>query len=126
MSKAFVTLASRRGDSADWFRMRFGIVAAKMLKGVSYVSIGKTQDHIILNKNPKPDERVFPVRTEIKGGYPFISVSSLVKSEGFLDESWFSGKRYAVKRNKDGTKIYICLKEVVNSIDGEGQKNQRT
>ena len=92
MSKAFVTLASRRGDSADWFRMRFGIVAAKMLKGVSYVSIGKTQDHIILNKNPKPDERVFPVRTEIKGGYPFISVSSLVKARVFWMSHGSAGK----------------------------------
>ena len=109
--KAYATFLVINSSKTDEYRIRLNKVAARLLNTVSQVEIRKTDKYLVL----------YPV----SGGYgfhlsydnvgcPSISMSRLVKYEGFLTKDLFDGSRYAVRRGKNGDKrVFICLQEKV-------------
>lgn len=117
MSKAFVTFLSTNGSRGEWFRIRFNTLAAKPLNGITNVEIGKNSNHIVIIPVSQKTNKSIGVGRDGQG-VPYLSLNRLVKNHGFLSPDLFDGTRYAVKRNKDGTKMYICLDETVEDERG--------
>ena len=117
MKKAFVTFLSANSDKKAWYRLRFNSTAAKLFKDYRYAEIGKNNDFIVITPiDYQTDHSIGVGRDGHK--VPYLSMNRLVNAHGFLDASLFDGTRYAVKRNKEGTKLYIDLNEVVEVEDG--------
>lgn len=119
MGRDYASLLNADANN-ELYRIRFTVmVSEKLLKGINYVHLQKTDSYIIvtpLTAEWKTDGNPFSVPVyRNKDRSVCISLTKLVKHEGFVRKSLF-GKRYKVKRDKKG-KIYICLKEVVESDD---------
>lgn len=114
MNKAFVSFLNRRGNNKAWYRMRFNMHSAKLLKDVEFVTIGKADGYIVLAPQKLPTPGCLRVGTD-SYGYPYITMNKVINSQGFLNASLFDGTRYVVKKGKNGNKIYICLKEVADA-----------
>ena len=117
MRRDYASLLIVDTKSNESYRIRFtAFVTEKMLNGIKYVYLHKTDNHIIVT--PLSDEwkaeqnpYAIPIHRIDRGKAAAISLNNLVKNERWLPKGFF-GKRYKVKRDKKG-KIYICLKEEV-------------
>ena len=115
MAKAFATFLqiNNAARGVPEYRIRFNKTAARLFDGVSRVQLAKTENYLVM----------IPAKDGVDGGFnvtrdkslvPNISMTRLVKHDGFLHRDLFDGTRYAVKRGKSGdNRVYICLKEKV-------------
>ena len=115
MAKAFATFLqiNNAARGVPEYRIRFNKTAARLFDGVSRVQLAKTENYLVM----------IPAKDGMAGGFnvtrdksfvPSITMTRLVKHEGFLHRDLFNGTRYAVKRGRTGdNKIYISLKEAV-------------
>lgn len=117
MAKPYATL-NYYGRNAIEYYIRLNGEAAKLLKGLPYVKVGKTTDgkYIVI----EPCER-HEGMTSRKVSYrgrrdtdkaAYIFVSAWV-SMGFFPTAWFSGEWRKVKKDKHG-RIYVCLEELID------------
>ena len=127
MRIAFASFLSVKSNHGDWYRIRFNSIAARLLEGYDRAEMYRTQDYIVVEPTKEITKRSIGVGRD-NHGIPYISMNRLVRSEGFLHERMFDGTRYVVKRNKNATRIYICLKEVVEAdgkqVTGANQSSQ--
>ena len=115
MAKAFATFLqiNNTARGVPEYKIRFNKTAARLFEGVSRVQLAKTENYLVM----------IPAKDGVDGGFnvtrdkslvPNISMTRLVKHDGFLHRDLFNGTRYAVKRGRTGdNKIYISLKEAV-------------
>lgn len=97
------------------YKVRFNGLAAKAFGEYEYVSLQKTENHIIVtpltNWQADGDKRAYHIVRDRNGGV-LLGVTGLVNREQFISPDLF-GKRYRVKRGRGDNKIYICLREEV-------------
>lgn len=113
MAKAFATFLriENAARGVPEYRIRFNNTAAKLLAGAVQVRISKTANYIIVT--PTTNGCGMHLSYD-KDGCPSITMSRLVKHEGFLHKDLFDGSRFAVKRGKSvENRAYICLQEKV-------------
>ena len=104
-------------NSRHTYRIRFNRISSRLFCGCKYVYVRKSKNHIIFT--PVHDELdaegrkgFLPVHYDTVGG-AIISANNAVNQQGFIPSRLFgTGKRYKVKKDKDG-RIYICINEVV-------------
>ena len=118
--KAYATFLHINGSSGEEYRIRFNKVSGRLLDGTTRVEMGKTENYLVMIPISKNSPFGFNVsRDQI--GVPSVSMTKLVKHNGFLPRDMFDASRFAVRRGKTGdNKIYICLKERIED-DGKGQ-----
>lgn len=101
-------------DVTESYRVRLNLLASKLLTGCEYVYLKKTPTHLIITPLAaawKADKKEHATHFSWDGSAAVISLTNLVRQEGIISKDLF-GKRYKVKRTKDG-EIYVCLTEVV-------------
>lgn len=112
--KAYATFLYVNGERSEEYRIRFNKVAARSFKDVSQVKIFKTDKYVIL----VPSDDGFGLKVCKYENGTGISLTRLVKQDGFMAKEWFDGTHYAVKRGKpSGGRVYICLEKVVDIND---------
>lgn len=115
--KAFVRFTMSDTNASEIYRMRFSkVVSEKMLGGIEFVHLHKTDNYIIVTPITEAwkadgDNSAIPLVRKSDGSV-LITLNRLVKREAFLHKGLF-GHRYKVKRDRYG-RIYVCLNEVVD------------
>jgi len=116
MAKPYATLSSY-GHNAIEYYVRLNSEAAKLLKGLPYVKVGKTKDNKYIVLEPVPSYNGMTSRKvsyrgrKEDGKAAYIFVSAWVGMSFFPGE-WFSGNWHKVKKDKHG-RIYVCLEELI-------------
>ena len=116
MAKPYATL-NFYGRNAIEYYIRLNGEAAKLLKGLPYVKVGKTKDgkYIVIEPIHRYDGMTsrkvsYRGRKETdKSGYIFVSAWV---NMSFFPTEWFNGDWHKVKKDKHG-RIYVCLDELI-------------
>ena len=111
--KPYASLCSYARSCGEYY-IRLNNVAARLLGDKQWVRVGKTTDnkYIVITPVDNGEEMNMcrkVVTREKDRSAAHIFVSAWV-TNGFFDASWFGGKRYKIKKDRNG-RIYICLNE---------------
>lgn len=110
---AYATLDHYNSPKLNAYRIRLNVSAGRVLNGVTFVQVLKTDGYIVL---VPADGNLDVKRSRVTDsrGRKVVSMNMYVR-DGFVPAAWFgTGERFKVKRTRDG-KLCICLKEVVQN-----------
>ena len=116
MGKPFATLSYYGRNNIEYY-VRLNGEAARLLKGLPYVKVGKTRDNKYIVIEPSVHyEGQTSRKVSYRGRKPtdkaaYIFVSAWVNMSFFPTE-WFSGTWHKVKKDRHG-RIYVCLEETI-------------
>lgn len=116
MAKPYATL-SFYGQKAVEYYVRLNGEAAKLLKGLPYVKVGKTKDNKYIVIEPSlQHEGATSRKVSYRGRKAtdkaaYVFVTQWV-SMSFFPTEWFSGEWRKVKKDRHG-RIYVCLDELI-------------
>lgn len=118
MGKPFATLSYYGRNNIEYY-VRLNGEAAKLLKGLPYVKVGKTKDNKYIVIEPA---QKYEGMTSRKVSYrgrkatdkaAYIFVSAWV-GMSFFPTDWFDGRWTKVKKDRYG-RVYVCIEDIVGN-----------